>query len=38
MIEEYYRLRDIDDKGRPSRRRLESLGMKNVADALFQGR
>ncbi len=35
MIEEYYHLRDIDDKGRPSRRRLESLGMKDVADALF---
>lgn len=35
MIEEYYRLRDIDDKGRPSRKRLESLGLKDVANALF---
>ena len=35
MIEEYYRLRDIDDKGYPSRERLESLGLKDVADALF---
>jgi aldehyde:ferredoxin oxidoreductase len=35
MIEEYCHLRDIDDKGRPARRRLESLGMKDVADALF---
>jgi aldehyde:ferredoxin oxidoreductase len=35
MIEEYYRLRDIDAQGRPSRKRLESLDMKDVADALF---
>jgi len=34
MLEEYYRLRDIDDKGRPSRSRLEELGLKDVADAL----
>ncbi len=34
MLEEYYRLRDIDEKGRPSRRRLEELGLKDVADAL----
>ena len=37
MIEEYYRLRDIDDKGRPSRERLESLGLGDVADTLFSG-
>lgn len=34
MLEEYYRLRDIDDKGRPRRSRLESLGLKDVAKAL----
>ncbi|MBC7252911.1 MAG: aldehyde ferredoxin oxidoreductase family protein [Actinobacteria bacterium] len=34
MLEEYYRLRDIDEKGRPSRSRLEELGLKDVADAL----
>ncbi|MDI6830905.1 MAG: aldehyde ferredoxin oxidoreductase family protein [Actinomycetota bacterium] len=34
MIGEYYRLRDIDEQGRPSRRRLEELGLKQVADAL----
>lgn len=34
MLEEYYRLRDIDAQGRPSRRRLEELGLKDVADAL----
>ncbi|NPV60582.1 MAG: aldehyde ferredoxin oxidoreductase family protein [Actinobacteria bacterium] len=34
MIGEYYRLRDIDEKGRPSRMRLEELGLKEVADAL----
>jgi aldehyde:ferredoxin oxidoreductase len=34
MLEEFYRLRDIDEQGRPSRSRLESLGMKEVADAL----
>jgi len=35
MIEDYYRLRDIGEQGRPSRKRLESLGLKDVADALF---
>jgi len=35
MIEEYYRLRDIDQQGRPSRKVLEGLGMKDVADALY---
>jgi len=34
MIEEYYQLREIDAEGRPSRRRLESLGMADVADKL----
>ena len=34
MLEEYYRLRDIDEKGRPSRRRLEELGLDDVAKAL----
>ncbi|MDI7251610.1 aldehyde ferredoxin oxidoreductase family protein [Candidatus Solincola sp.] len=34
MLEEYYRLRDIDEKGRPSRRRLEELGLNDVADVL----
>ncbi len=34
MLEEFYQIRDIDQQGRPSRTRLESLGMKDVADAL----
>lgn len=34
MIQEYYRLRDIDAQGRPSRARLESLGLEDVAEAL----
>jgi aldehyde:ferredoxin oxidoreductase len=34
MIEEYYRLRDIDGEGRPSRARLEQLGLGDVAEAL----
>lgn len=34
MIEEFYRLRELDDKGIPRRPRLESLGLKDVADAL----
>ncbi len=34
MLEEYYRLRDIDAQGRPSRRVLEGLGMEDVAAAL----
>jgi aldehyde:ferredoxin oxidoreductase len=34
MLQEYYVLRDIDAQGRPSRRRLEELGLKGVADAL----
>jgi len=34
MIEDYYKLRDIDEQGRPSRGRLEELGLQNVADEL----
>jgi aldehyde:ferredoxin oxidoreductase len=35
MIGEFYKLRDIDEQGRPSRKVLEDLGMKDVADALY---
>ncbi len=34
MLQEYYRLRDIDGRGRPSRKVLESLGMGEVAKEL----
>ncbi len=34
MIEDFYRLRDIDDRGRPSRDCLEGLGLADVAAAL----
>jgi aldehyde:ferredoxin oxidoreductase len=34
MIQEYYRLRDIDAQGRPSRERLRSMGLEDVAEAL----
>jgi aldehyde:ferredoxin oxidoreductase len=34
MLEEFYRLRDLDERGRPSRRRLEELGLEDVADVL----
>ncbi|MBN2028432.1 MAG: aldehyde ferredoxin oxidoreductase family protein [Actinobacteria bacterium] len=34
MLQEFYQLRDIDSQGRPSRRRLEELGLKDVAEAL----
>ena len=34
MLQEFYQLRDLDARGRPSRRRLEELGLKEVADAL----
>ena len=34
MLQEYYQLRDIDAQGRPSRRRLEELGLKDVSEAL----
>jgi aldehyde:ferredoxin oxidoreductase len=35
MIQDFYELRDIDAQGRPSRKRLEGLGLKDVADALY---
>jgi aldehyde:ferredoxin oxidoreductase len=35
MLREFYKLRDIDEQGRPSRARLESLGLGDVADRLF---
>jgi aldehyde:ferredoxin oxidoreductase len=34
MIEDYYKLRGLDEKGFPRRARLEPLGLKDVADAL----
>ena len=34
MLEEYYRLRDIDAEGRPGRKMLEELGLEDVAAAL----
>ncbi len=34
MLRDFYALRDIDIHGRPRRRRLESLGMHEVADVL----
>jgi aldehyde:ferredoxin oxidoreductase len=34
MLEEFYRLRDIDEQGRPSRKRLVELGLEDVAEAL----
>ena len=34
MIEDFYRLRDIDGRGRPSRGCLEGLGLADVAAAL----
>lgn len=34
MIDDYYRLRDFDQRGFPSRKRLEELGLDDVADAL----
>lgn len=35
MMREFYQLRDIDEQGRPSRRRLEEVGLKDVAEALY---
>jgi aldehyde:ferredoxin oxidoreductase len=35
MIQDFYELRDIDAQGRPSRKCLEGLGLKDVADALY---
>lgn len=34
MINNFYRLRDLDDKGFPRRARLEKLGLSDMADAL----
>ncbi len=34
MLDEFYQVRDIDQQGRPSRARLESLGMQDVAEIL----
>jgi len=34
MLNDFYRLRDLDDKGLPRRSRLEKLGLSDVADAL----
>lgn len=34
MIEDFYRLRELDDRGVTSRKRLEKLGLSDVADAL----
>ena len=34
MIDEFYRLRDLDDRGFPRRARLEQLGLSDVADVL----
>lgn len=34
MLNDYYKLRDIDEKGRPSKERLESLGLGDVARVL----
>ncbi|MBN1289024.1 MAG: aldehyde ferredoxin oxidoreductase family protein [Actinobacteria bacterium] len=37
MLKDFYELRDIDEQGRPTRRKLESLGLKDVADVLHGG-
>ncbi|MCJ7652338.1 MAG: aldehyde ferredoxin oxidoreductase C-terminal domain-containing protein, partial [Actinobacteria bacterium] len=34
MINNFYRLRDLGDKGFPRRARLEKLGLSDMADAL----
>ena len=34
MLDEYYRLRGLDDRGIPRRARLEELGLSDVADEL----
>ena len=34
MLNDFYRLRDLDDEGFPRRARLEKLGLSDVADAL----
>ncbi|MBN2169275.1 MAG: aldehyde ferredoxin oxidoreductase family protein [Actinobacteria bacterium] len=35
MLDEYYKLRDLDEQGRPSIERLESLGLRDVAEVLY---
>jgi len=35
MLADYYEQRNIDEQGRPTRARLESLGLKDVADAFL---
>ena len=37
MLEEYYKLRDIDAEGKPSKAKLVSLGLKDVAEVLHGG-
>ena len=37
MLDEYYRLRRIDERGRPQREVLEGLGLDSVSDALHGG-
>jgi len=34
MLSEFYALRDMDAQGRPSRARLEALGLGDLADRL----
>lgn len=34
MLKEFYRLRDLDERGFPSRRKLEEIGLAEVADEL----
>jgi aldehyde:ferredoxin oxidoreductase len=34
MLNDFYRLRDLDDRGLPRRSRLDKLGLSDVADAL----
>ncbi|MBN2169239.1 MAG: aldehyde ferredoxin oxidoreductase family protein [Actinobacteria bacterium] len=38
MLADYYRLRDIDSNGRPSKKVLDSLGLRDVADELHGNR
>ncbi|MBN2167598.1 MAG: aldehyde ferredoxin oxidoreductase family protein [Actinobacteria bacterium] len=37
MLSEYYELREIDEQGRPGKKKLESLGLNDVAKALHGG-
>jgi aldehyde:ferredoxin oxidoreductase len=34
MLAEYYALRDLDGEGRPTRAKLEAIGLPEVADLL----